>query len=185
MYSRGLVFYASRLAVPPRAALLAAADVAGTKRLSSATRLRTPDGAWEALLNQDLHSEFVQEGGSIEDCCDDHIPGRPLAVSFAGSISLTALADAIAAAVPAEVIGDLGWAGFYAVVGPHDIIDFGTGFEDTKRIALAQFSFGLSSNTSPANWRRFKECVFRTPEIMTLQCQLERTLGPLQRWASF
>ncbi|MBL0920858.1 MAG: hypothetical protein IBJ10_01880 [Phycisphaerales bacterium] len=136
-------------------------------------------------MNQDRDSHFVQEGGSIEDCCDDHIPGRPLAVGFAGSSALMALADAIAAAVPAEVVGDLGWAGFNAVVGPHDIIDFGTGFEDTKRIALAQFSFGLSSNTSPADWSRFKECVFRTPEIRTLQDQLERTFGPLQRWASF
>lgn len=185
MYSRGLVFYASRLVVPPRTALLAAADVAGTMRLASAIRLRRPDVEWEALLKQNLHIDRVQEGGSLLDCCDAHIPDCPLAVKFARSTELMALADAITAAVPAEITGDLGWTGFYAVVGPHDIIDFGTGFEDTKRIALAQFSFGLSSNTSPASRSRFKECVFRTPEVTTLQEQLERTFGPLQRWASF
>jgi hypothetical protein len=185
VYSRGFVLYAPRLAVPPRAALLAAADVAGTKRLSSATRLRRPDAQWVALLTQDLHTEFVQEGGSVDDCCDDHIPGRPLAVSFADSKEFIALSSSIAAALPAEIIGDLGWVGFYSVVGPHDIIDFGTYYKETTKVALAQFSFGLSSNTAPSNWSRFKECVFRIPEVEMLQHQLEQTFGPLRRWVSF
>lgn len=185
MYSRGFAFYTPHLSVSSRAALLAAADAAGTTCLASATLLRTPDAEWEALMDQDLSMELVQEGGSVEDCWDLRVSGRPIVVSFAMSADLIALTDAIAASLPADVIGDLGWAGFYAVVGPHYIIDFGNYEKEPTRIAVAQFSFGLASTASPNNRRRLEELLYRTAAVRTLQHELERAIGPLQRWASF
>ncbi|MBL0920857.1 MAG: hypothetical protein IBJ10_01875 [Phycisphaerales bacterium] len=175
--------HTSRLRVDPLAALRAATEAAGTDIVCGASLSIGPDFGYAAALRWETPDREVvvqRRKAIVEEVAASFVPGRSLGVNLLSSPALEATVNAIRNAIPPEVLGDLGFVGYYCVVGAHDIFDRGLGVGHPVWLARAQWSFGLSVNSTPAHGARCREVILEVPAVRALRRGLEGTVGPLQ-----
>lgn len=98
----------------------------------------------------------------------------------------TTLSDAIRRDIPLEISGGASTTQFHFIFGPHDWAEEeptdppGCIYYGRSQVAVSLFGYG-----SPRNPPLYREMIFKIPEFVELQREIEGVLGPVKRCISW
>lgn len=184
-----LTFFSTREIVDPATVIAAIMrDIIGAERTWIATRTHSEDRSWDnwqrmaasdfTLDEEEQERDRLPKGLTPDEAGASFRSGTKLVLMYTDT-AIARIHDALSEIdnnirgefVPCDAVLTAGW---------HDIWEAAEN-DDGTLFGRAFISLALGGYSSPNDWREYRRQVFQVPEVIELQQQLEKIIGPVER----
>jgi hypothetical protein len=183
-----LVFFTQQEQDQPQKLLNSVLTVMGATSFTFATRSVGVNNYWEKLQSELLSqqpmssvpTEFVGEGLPLFDLHRLYKEPCSLDILLDSCPMSSQVEEAIRANISPQVRGEFCPGAPYVTIGFHDIYE-NAEHDQPFLFGRAFLSVRFFGYSTPQDWDRFREELFRIAEIRQIQATLESITGPLER----